>query len=124
MQCPVDGETLVMTERSGVEIDYCPKCRGVWLDRGELDKILERASAAAPAPVAAAAPVWSAPTGQPTAAPDLHREPQFQQRPQSDNYRGDDRGDRRRDHDHYDDNDHHRRKPKRRESFLSDLFDF
>jgi len=42
MKCPVDGETLVMTERSGVEIDYCPKCRGVWLDRGELDKIIER----------------------------------------------------------------------------------
>ncbi len=47
MQCPVDGETLVIAERSGVEIDYCPKCRGVWLDRGELDKIVERA---APAP--------------------------------------------------------------------------
>ena len=37
MKCPVDGETLVMADRSGVEIDYCPKCRGVWLDRGELD---------------------------------------------------------------------------------------
>ena len=44
MQCPVDGETLVMTERSAVEIDYCPKCRGVWLDRGELDKIIDRAA--------------------------------------------------------------------------------
>lgn len=49
MQCPVDGETLVIAERSGVEIDYCPKCRGVWLDRGELDKIVERAGPAAPA---------------------------------------------------------------------------
>ena len=48
MQCPIDGEPLVMTERSGVEIDYCPKCRGVWLDRGELDKIIERAQAPAP----------------------------------------------------------------------------
>jgi Zn-finger nucleic acid-binding protein len=46
MKCPVDGATLVMTERSGVEIDYCPQCRGVWLDRGELDKILERATPA------------------------------------------------------------------------------
>lgn len=45
MQCPIDGETLVISERSGVEIDYCPKCRGVWLDRGELDKILERSDA-------------------------------------------------------------------------------
>jgi len=42
MKCPVDGETLVVTERAGVEIDYCPTCRGVWLDRGELDKIIER----------------------------------------------------------------------------------
>ena len=42
MQCPNDGETLLMTERVGVEIDYCPTCRGVWLDRGELDKILEK----------------------------------------------------------------------------------
>ncbi len=55
MQCPVDGTTLVMTDRQGVEIDYCPQCRGVWLDRGELDKIVERSApeaprAAAPAP--------------------------------------------------------------------------
>ena len=43
MKCPICSETdLVMTERQGVEIDYCPKCRGVWLDRGELDKIIER----------------------------------------------------------------------------------
>ena len=39
----MDATTLVMSERSGVEIDYCPQCRGVWLDRGELDKIVERA---------------------------------------------------------------------------------
>lgn len=44
MPCPVDGTALVMSERSGIEIDYCPTCRGVWLDRGELDKILERSS--------------------------------------------------------------------------------
>lgn len=56
MKCPNDSATLVMSERAGVEIDYCPECRGVWLDRGELDKILERAEAestrTAPAPVA------------------------------------------------------------------------
>ena len=40
--CPACRVDLVMSERNGVEIDYCPKCRGVWLDRGELDKILER----------------------------------------------------------------------------------
>ena len=45
MACPVDGATLVMSERSGIEIDYCPTCRGVWLDRGELDKIIERNAA-------------------------------------------------------------------------------
>ena len=43
MKCPVCGTVdLLMSERSGVEIDYCPQCRGVWLDRGELDKIIER----------------------------------------------------------------------------------
>ena len=42
MNCPVDGAVLEMSERAGVEIDYCPMCRGVWLDRGELDKILQR----------------------------------------------------------------------------------
>jgi uncharacterized protein len=51
MQCPVDGTTLAMTDRQGVEIDYCPQCRGVWLDRGELDKLIERGEAnAASAP--------------------------------------------------------------------------
>ncbi|MDQ3706192.1 MAG: zf-TFIIB domain-containing protein [Chloroflexota bacterium] len=42
MQCPIDGSNLQMMERQGIEIDYCPQCRGVWLDRGELDKIIER----------------------------------------------------------------------------------
>jgi uncharacterized protein len=42
MACPVDGTTLTMSERQGIEIDYCPTCRGVWLDRGELDKIIDR----------------------------------------------------------------------------------
>ena len=52
MQCPNCSDTvLVMADRQGVEIDYCPKCRGVWLDRGELDKLVERAAAGAPAPV-------------------------------------------------------------------------
>jgi uncharacterized protein len=44
MNCPVCNVALTMTDRQGVEIDYCPKCRGVWLDRGELDKIIERAA--------------------------------------------------------------------------------
>lgn len=44
MKCPVDNTELRMTERQGIEIDYCPQCRGVWLDRGELDKIIERSA--------------------------------------------------------------------------------
>lgn len=44
MLCPICSVDLMMTERQGVEIDYCPKCRGVWLDRGELDKIIERSA--------------------------------------------------------------------------------
>lgn len=55
MKCPNDSTDLMMSERQGIEIDYCPKCRGVWLDRGELDKLIERNSAseaamAAPSP--------------------------------------------------------------------------
>ena len=42
MNCPSCNETLLMTEWQGIEIDYCPKCRGVWLDKGELDKIIEK----------------------------------------------------------------------------------
>src|SRR4051794_33268762 len=46
MACPNDGATLVMSDRQGIGIDYCPACRGVWLDRGELDKIIERSTPA------------------------------------------------------------------------------
>ena len=57
MPCPVCKVPLVMSDRQGVEIDYCPQCRGVWLDRGELDKIIERsAQEAAPAAAPQAAP--------------------------------------------------------------------
>ena len=74
MRCPADCDAdLLLTERRGVEIDYCPRCRGIWLDRGELDKIIDRAaeevdrivererSVAVPAPAPAAPPVpeWS-----------------------------------------------------------------
>jgi len=99
MHCPIDGETLVMADRSGVEIDYCPKCRGVWLDRGELDKIIERSAGAEPAKTA---PPRAAPAHAPEASRGVYREDS-------------------RDHD---DDDAYRPKKKRRESFLSDLFDF
>ncbi len=64
MKCPsCPDAVLAMTDRQGIEIDYCPQCRGVWLDRGELDKIVERSAGdAAPAPAARnAAPAPAAP---------------------------------------------------------------
>jgi uncharacterized protein len=103
MRCPADNETLVMADRNGVEIDYCPKCRGVWLDRGELDKIIERGMGGA-APIAAPAP-QAAPAGRPV----YQAEPQ---RPQAGGYRRDD------------DDDDYRHKKRRKESFLGELFDF
>ncbi|MDM7932544.1 zf-TFIIB domain-containing protein [Tabrizicola sp.] len=119
MRCPVDNETLVMADRRGIEIDYCPKCRGVWLDRGELDKIIERsfgATATAPAPVLA-------PTPSP---PFRHTAPVYQPEPRApQTLRDDDRREKRRRDDDDDDDDHRRgHKKKRRESFLSDIFDF
>jgi hypothetical protein len=117
MRCPVDGETLVMADRGGVEIDYCPKCRGVWLDRGELDKIIERSmGAAAVAEAPATAPM------APPPPPQQHAAPVYQPEPRAPQYRDDDR----RRHKDYDDDDDHRYgyKKKRKESFLSDLFDF
>ncbi|HZJ05076.1 MAG TPA: zf-TFIIB domain-containing protein [Nocardioidaceae bacterium] len=50
MKCPIDEAVLQMTDRQGIEIDYCPQCRGVWLDRGELDKVIERSMSVSPAP--------------------------------------------------------------------------
>ncbi len=98
MACPVDGSTLVMSERSGIEIDYCPQCRGVWLDRGELDKIIERNSQDAPA----------------TAAPSP-RQPQHQQAQQQQQAPWGHQPQ----HGHYG----HQKPHKRRKSFLEDLFD-
>ena len=102
MLCPNDNETLVMADRNGVEIDYCPKCRGVWLDRGELDKIIERAAAAAPA---VAMPQPDRPSA---AAP---REMAQPSRESAARYRDDD-------------DDERRKSPRKREGFLSELFDF
>ncbi len=57
MSCPVCRVPLTMSDRQGIEIDYCPQCRGVWLDRGELDKIIERSLDSAPkSPTAQPAP--------------------------------------------------------------------
>jgi uncharacterized protein len=104
MKCPIDGSDLVMTDRQGIEIDYCPKCRGVWLDRGELDKIIDRAAAAAPAPQQPAfAPPQPAPAS--FSQPERHYDPR----------RRDD------DDDRYKHGDHRYRK---RKGFLGELFDF
>lgn len=66
MKCPHCHEvTLVMAERQGVEIDYCPQCRGVWLDRGELDKLIERSAS------------QTAPVPQPTVYQQPQRRPDF-----------------------------------------------
>ena len=104
MQCPTDGATLVMSERSGIEIDYCPTCRGVWLDRGELDKIIERSLTQAPAAAAPAAPP---------------QQPRYDER----DSRRDDRDDRDR---RYEQPQRGYQQPygkKRKESWLSELFD-
>ncbi len=110
MRCPVDNETLIMADRNGVEIDYCPKCRGVWLDRGELDKIIERAaSAASPQSERPKSERPQSERPQTSAAREI---PEPARTPP-----------RRRDDD--DDEYDRRGKPhRRRESFLSDLFDF
>jgi Zn-finger nucleic acid-binding protein len=86
MKCPVCNIELKMADRQGVEIDYCPQCRGVWLDRGELDKIIERSYSAS-------------------------------------------YDDGRRDEDERDDHyrygaHHHGPQPRKRKSFLGDIFDF
>lgn len=105
MKCPTCADTvLVMTERQGVEIDYCPNCRGVWLDRGELDKLLERASEQAASqapPPAPAAPASGPRVGYPS------------------DYRGEHRAGYRHDEDHRE----RGYKDYRRKSWLSDIFD-
>ena len=88
MKCPVcDNVNLMMSERQGVEIDYCPGCRGIWLDRGELDKIIDKSS-------------------QPATQPKPNDDHGYKQRsyeaPRDDQYY----------------------KKKKKESFLSELFDF
>jgi len=102
MQCPVcTTQALVMSERQGIEIDYCPQCRGVWLDRGELDKIIER-SAAMEQPAA------------PARAPQAPQPPPAQQYDRYD--------DDRRHQQHYAPQQGYYRK-KKKESWLSEIFD-
>lgn len=101
MLCPIDNTELVMSDRQGIEIDYCPKCRGVWLDRGELDKIIERSVPAEPVR---------------TASKDDHRSDSRSH----DRDRDYDRDRDRRDHDDYG----HGKPYRKKKSLLGELFDF
>ncbi|MEO6114269.1 MAG: zf-TFIIB domain-containing protein [Sphingomicrobium sp.] len=74
MACPVCRSPLALAERQGVEIDYCPTCRGVWLDRGEIDKIVER-SVIEPVRAAAPPPRGHGDTWRPDRDDDRHRYP-------------------------------------------------
>jgi len=94
MKCPVDNVTLQITNRDGIEVDYCPDCRGVWLDRGELDKIIERNGSGVYADSASKAPQRG--------------------------YDYDDDDDYRKDH-YPGGHGYHK---KKRKSFLEDIFDF
>ncbi len=132
MRCPTDGAELVMAERQGVEIDYCPTCRGIWLDRGELDKILDRAAGAAGAPPADPGPPpgFDDDRGYPPPAPapgygerypdDRYGDPRDRYRDPREGYR-DDRAYERRDGR---DPRYPSGRRKRRESWLGDLLDF
>ena len=104
MNCPKCNVTLTIADRQGVEIDFCPQCRGVWLDRGELDKIIDRFANSGGNPAAVAAKAEEAyPRGE-------HED--------SDRYR-----DRFKGRDRDDDDDYKYGKRKKR-GFLSEIFDF
>jgi Zn-finger nucleic acid-binding protein len=106
MKCPIDGSDLVMTERQGIEIDYCPKCRGVWLDRGELDKIIDRAAETTPQqPAPQQQPAFAQPAPGPFSYPERQYDPRR----------------------HGDDDDRYKHqgyRHRKRKGFLGELFDF
>ncbi len=110
MKCPVDHNILQMTERQGVEIDYCPQCRGIWLGRGELDKIIDRAPDVAGSPSRAEG-----------AGPEQFR-PQHDDGRSVDDRRSSAEGCAERAHDQQQGSKPY--KKKRKESFLGELFDF
>ena len=106
MRCPVCTDvTLVISSREGIEIDHCPQCRGVLLDRGELDKIIERAAPSVVGTGPAAQPAYDDRTyQQPRQEQPRYQEPRYEQP------RYDDRS-------RYD-------KRRKRKHFLEELFDF
>jgi Zn-finger nucleic acid-binding protein len=116
MLCPLCKTDLMMTDRQGVEVDYCPRCRGVWLDRGELDKIIERS---------AAMETQAQPGGMPQHASAHGHEPRGGYDPRSGyDPRYEDRRPYRRD----DDDDYYKRDPRyrhrKKKSWLGDILDF
>ena len=121
MKCPIAGVDLVMTERRGVEIDYCPTCRGVWLDRGELDKIIDRVAEANAGAAISPGPPAGAPEGPGFGQRQGYPDPGHPDR----GYQGYG-GPGRRDESYRDAGYRDGRRPQRRrkDSFLEDLFDF
>ena len=115
MKCPVcDGVNLKMAERQGVEIDYCPQCRGIWLDRGELDKIIERAFQ-----------IENLARAQPTRTlrhPDYQDNERERANSKYSDYNNSDRSRRTSRHSDYDEDKPEKSKKKR--GFWDDLFDF
>lgn len=103
MKCPNCNETLLMTERHQVEIDYCPICRGVWLDKGELDKLMSYAAE------------------QNKVSSNTYEDRSFRTE-HSNRERSDYREHYR--EGHRDDHNKHQQYPKKKKSFLSDFFDF
>ncbi len=101
-----------MSDRNGIEIDYCPQCRGVWLDRGELDKIIERSGAQA------AGQFGSASNHHANQPQHVQQQPQYERR----EYDDDNRYHHSEHNQHGSHNDHHKKHKK--EGFLEDLFDF
>ncbi|AEB10313.1 TFIIB-type zinc ribbon-containing protein [Desulfobacca acetoxidans] len=111
MKCPLCNVELRITERQGIEIDYCPQCRGVWLDRGELDKLIERSYSTSPPP----SPGYQEPRGyqhhhgerQPQYQQHYQQQPQYQQQQYQ-----------------QPDQPHGHQKSRKKRGFLEDLFDF
>jgi Zn-finger nucleic acid-binding protein len=118
MKCPVcENSNLLMSERQGIEIDYCPQCRGVWLDRGELDKIIERSGVVAPLPKTE---TQSAVQIQAPAYPQPQMQPQPQHQTQT-HYPQQQRQHSSYSHPQHSHSGHYK---KKKEGFLSELFDF
>ena len=95
MQCPNDKTVLLITERQGIEIDYCPTCRGVWLDKGELDKLIAG-----------------------NEKTEAHRQPMYSQPKYDESHNHQDK------RPHYSQDDDYSHKKRRKESFLGEIFDF